>query len=199
MESWPDVTFGGSHEPYIDQVLDEMLYITRPKTVAAYGTVEGYPWSVVLFKKKGDPEDEEPMAPDHQPKADRFEFFLGGTPGLPGSQPGGLGGGGGEIRLRRGAHIDTTAQTWPTTPPVIGYVIFTSDDVDAVRVTPDKAEPRTISVDRYLDGFPKFCVFFPPFAAPDSIEAVDASGRVLHRRELISGRVTVGAIFGGGD
>lgn len=197
MNSWPDVTFGGSHEPYVDRVLDESLYITRPKTVAAYGTVQGYPWSLVLFKKQGDPEDEEPMAPDHQPQPDRFEFFLGGTPGLLGAR--GLGGGGGEINIRDGSHIDTTAHTWPTVPPVIGYVVFTTDGVVELEINPDTTETRIFPVERHVEGFPKFCVFFPPFAGPGTILALDGSGRILHQRKLISGDVPIGAIFGGGD
>ena len=109
VNSWPHVTFGGMHEPYVDRVMDEMPYFTHPKKVAAYGTVEGYPWSLVLFKKNGDPEDDEPMAPDHQPNPARSEFFLDGSEGLPGLQPGGFGGGGGEISLRPEGHIDTSA------------------------------------------------------------------------------------------
>lgn len=199
MYSWPDVTFGGSHEPYVDRMVDEAAYITRPKTVAAYGTVQGYPWSLVLFDKHGDPENDEPLMPDYQPAPARYEFFLGGNPDLPAPGPGGLGGDAGEARVRNGAHIDTNACSWATTPPLIGYVIFTSHEVSEIRVGPEAAESRTFRVERYLDGFPKFCVFFPPFAAPDTIEAVDGSGRVLHERRLFSGRVPVGSSFGGTD
>lgn len=199
MEVWPEVTLGGSHEPYVDQVADEMPYITHPKNVAAYGTVDGFPWSLVLFKKQGDPEDEEPMAPEHQPKPARFEFFLGGSAGMPGSQPGGLGGGGGEISLRPGAHIDTTAHCWATEPPVIGYVIFTSDEVTTIRVSPENAEPRTFAAEYRIDGFPKFCVFFPPFAVAGEIAALSSDGTVLHRRQLYSGSFVRPGTFGGGD
>lgn len=199
MDPWPEVILGGSHEPYVDRMMDDIPHIARPKTVAAYGTVEGYPWSLVLFTKHGDPEDDEPLMPHYQPAPARFELFLGGTSGLPGSEPGGLGGGEGEAALRDGAHIDTTAHSWATNPPVIGYAIFTSDEVSEIRVTPEGAEARTFAVERGLDGFPKFCVFFPPFGAPGSIKAVDASGRVLHERELFSGRLPVSSTFGGGD
>lgn len=199
MHSWPEVIIGGTHHPYVDHVADEMPYITRPKTVAAFGTVDGYPWSLVLFQKQGDPEDEEEMAPDHRPNPARFEFFLGGSPGLPGSAPGGLGGGGGEINIRDGAHIDTTAHSCPTDPPIMGYVVFTSDEVFELQVKPDNAEARSFPVERHLEGFPRFCVFFPPFAVPGDIAALDASGNILHQRKLISGDVPVGAIFGGGD
>lgn len=73
------------------------------------------------------------------------------------------------------------------------------DDVGAIRVTPENAETRTFAVEQHLDGFPKFCVFFPPFAGPGSIEALNSSGRSLHQRRLFSGRVPAGTIFGGGD
>lgn len=199
VNSWPEVIIGGAHEPYVDRMADETRYITRAKTVASHGTVERYPWSLVLFEKRGDPEDDEEMAPDYLPPPTRFEFFLGGSEGLPGDGPGGLGGGGGEIKIRDGAHIDTTAHSWPTTPPVIGYVIFTTDDVNTLRVNPKDTETRTLAVERSVNGFPKFCVFFPPFAVPGSIEALDSSGRTLHQRMLFAGRVPAGATFGGGD
>lgn len=76
---------GGSHTPYVDRVVDEEPYITRLKTVVAYGTVESYPWSLVLYEKHGDPED---YADEEPEPSGRFaEFFLGGSPGLPDSQP----------------------------------------------------------------------------------------------------------------
>lgn len=197
MHEWPEVIVGGAHEPYVDRIADEIPYITRPKTVAAYGSVNDYPWSLVLFKKEGDPEDDEELMSDYRPPPTRFEFFLGGR--LPGGEPGGLGGGGGPISINEGAHIDATAHTWPTDPPVMGYVIFTADDVAEVRVKPDSAVPRTFAVERPIPGFPKFCVFFPPFGVPGAIEILHSSGRLLRERRLISGDVPVGATFGGGD
>jgi hypothetical protein len=195
--TWPEVVLGGAHTPYIDRILDEEPYITRPKTVVAYGTVEAYPWSLVVYEKHGDPEDE---ADEGSPMSDRrWEFFLGGSLGLPGSQPGGFGGGGGHISLLDAAPIDTTAHSWATTPPVMGYVIFASDAVGQIEVRPELTEPRRFDVQQAPQGLPNFCVFFPPFAAPGKILALGERGAVLYRRDLYSGPIPAGATFAGGD
>lgn len=190
MDHWPTVTFGGEHEPYIDRVVDAIPYITHPKTVAAYGAVNGYQWSLVLFKKEGDPEDEEPMMPGYRTPPAQFEFFVG---------DGDLGGGGGPIEIREGAYIDTTGHTWPTNPPIIGYSIFATDEVDAIKVAPDGVESRTFKMTKPLEGFSKLCVFFAPYLVPGVMRVLDEAGRELRRRDLFTGDIPAGAIIGGGD
>lgn len=187
---WPHFTRGGSHEPYVDRILDEEAYLVRPKTVVAYGTAEGYPWSVVMFEKQGDPEE----------GSGKFvEFFLGGSPGLPAPAPGGLGGSVDHAEVPKKTDIKTIAQTWSTTPALIGYVVLTSPAVRTLEVLPAGSETMALRVRKGPIGFPDFCVFFPPFNSPGEILAKDGSGALLHRRELFSGRLPMNASFGGGD
>ena len=82
---------------------------------------------------------------------------------------------------------------------MIGNAIFTSDEVNTIRVSPETAGSRSFRAERRVDSFPKFGVFFPPFAITGEISALGSEGEVLHRRELYSGSFVGPGTFGGGD
>lgn len=191
---WPKVEFGGSHEPYIDRMSDDSAVVRRSKTAVSYGTVEGYPWSLVVYCTTHD--DRGSAARECRAGC---EFFLGGSSGFPHQQPGGLGGGGGPVRLLPGRHITTIAHCWDSSPQIIGYAIFVSDQVRALLVRPERARERTVEPRSTLPGVPRVCVFFPPFAVPGAIFALDEVDKVLQRRQLYSGALVRRGTFGGGD
>jgi hypothetical protein len=78
--AWPEVTFGGEFEPYVDHeasadgVVDPG--VVGEKTVIAYGTVQGAPWSLVAYNIRY------PGAPgDVSPARDLFITGVGGSTG----------------------------------------------------------------------------------------------------------------------
>lgn len=95
--------------------------------------------------------------------------------------------------------MSVVACRWPTTPPVIGCVAFTSDTVREIEVRPRGFGRRRFEIQHVLDGFPGFCVFFPPFDTPGEVVALDGRGGILCRQDLYTGRLPGGAFFGGGD
>lgn len=64
--------------------------MAAPKSVVGHGLVAGTPWSLTAYAISA----EQPWPTfDGESSARRwFDFFLGGTPGFPGSWPGGYGG-----------------------------------------------------------------------------------------------------------
>jgi hypothetical protein len=73
LPDWPEVTWGGPIEPYIDRVGDEGRFLAGPKKVVSHGTVAGIPWTLTAFTTKPVGEwweYEGPVGPE-------AEFFLG--------------------------------------------------------------------------------------------------------------------------
>jgi hypothetical protein len=75
--SWPRVTFGGDFEPYVDHVVNADGVVdpgvVGTKTVIAYGTVQGAPWSLVAFNMR------DAGAPDGlNPSSELFVTGVGG-------------------------------------------------------------------------------------------------------------------------
>jgi len=78
--SWPEVTYGGDFEPYVDHEMsaDGVLDpgVVGQKTVIAYGTVQAAPWSLVAYNSR------DADAPDQlNPSNDLFVTGLGGSSG----------------------------------------------------------------------------------------------------------------------
>lgn len=65
---WPEVTYGGDFEPYVDHEADAEGIVdpgvVGEKTVVAYGTVQGAPWSLVAYnlRDRDAPEGVNPAA-----------------------------------------------------------------------------------------------------------------------------------------
>lgn len=89
-QEWVCLEPGGTHIPYVDRVADEEPYLAAPKSVVGHGLVAGTPWSITAYAVSA----ERPWPTFDGENSPRrwFDFFLGGTPGLPGGWPGGYGG-----------------------------------------------------------------------------------------------------------
>ena len=188
---WPETTYDDVTDPYVDRMTDEAAYIVDTKAVAATGHVEGYSWSLVVFEKRDDPEE----------GSGRFaEFFLDRSSDLGERQRGErVSGSVTPAVVPPGRKMKTLARTWAATPPIVGYVCFTIENVVMLEIAPLAAEHRRIVVRDAPPGFPRFVVFFPPYGADGEIIALDQDGTELARRDMFHGPLQIETGYRGGD
>ena len=120
-EEWPEVTFGGPNEPYIDRVEDDDRSLSTPKQVA-HGTVAGIPWTLTAFitRPVGEWwEHEGPVGPG-------VHFSLG----LQGEH----GGGDTHARIPEGTHLTMSGHFFGRFPGIMAWVGFVSERTNHVEV-----------------------------------------------------------------
>jgi hypothetical protein len=166
---WPVVTYGGDFEPYVDHeataggLVDPG--VVGEKTVIAYGTVQGAPWSLVVYNARypGAPGD---VAPESQ-------LFITGV--------GGSGGG--------------LYQTQPWTPNDLGGGRMHGDDagfdsidgvvssrVATVRLELSDGTVRQADLISGPDGVDaRFFLMFVPAGSDGRVVALDGSGREIEQ------------------
>jgi hypothetical protein len=162
---WPELTFGGDFTPYIDHEINENGVrdpgVVGEKSVVAYGTVEGVPWSITGFKVRSAGE----VVPSGQ-------FFLGAG--------GALGGEGlGELRPEQPpGHLSAG---FATVNSEISYVDgLIGAEVSKIRVVLESGE------ERFPELFPgppdvdaRYFVLFVPLEATGRVYALDDAGNVV--------------------
>jgi hypothetical protein len=182
--SWPDVTVGGSLEPYVDHESGEESYLVVPKAPVVHGLVNGIQWTVAGYVTNG--ADQNGVV-----SGSCGDLFLGAwggyggvsfcarTPDNPATSPMSAAG--------FGTGYDTISG------PVSAYAGLVDDRVSTVVLR--MANGRTVPLE-LRKGPPgtdaRYFVAFVPNGTLGAVVALDDEGRVVAREPLCLGHVAVG-------
>jgi hypothetical protein len=169
---WPEVTFDGPDEPYVDRVGDEEDFLADPKQVVAHGTVAGIPWTLAAYVTKPVGEWWE----HHGPVGPEMDFYLGSR--------GEYGGGSNHARIPEGTHLTMGGHFFGRFPEIMAWVGFVSERTHHLEIRLSDGRVRRVDPETALRGFPRYFLLFPPRGPDAEVIAMDATGRVLQRERL---------------
>lgn len=168
---WPVVTLGGDFTPYVDHVVDQNGVrdsgVVTAKTVIAYGTVQGVPWSLAAFLTDGTGDWTGPAGPCG-------ELFLGA-----GGDYGGSGLCLNSVTRPRSTDLGLTDLVFGS-GPITAYAGVVSDRVAQVVFHFDDGDARAAEMIPGPSGVDaRYFVLFVPNGSTGDVQALSQDGRVL--------------------